>query len=132
MLNIFSRIKREGGWRIQFVIDELHEKWGWLQNDTDVSSQGTYYAQSNGSASLPPMQPPAAQQPKHKLPSGIVNPLYRHANFSNPNAPYKDFWVPPNLPTLPAPLPPPPQQHASMHTGGAFGFSGMGGYEKLS
>lgn len=133
VLEIFARIKREGGWRIQFVIDELHEKWGWTNQDRDMSNTNStntasgFYQQS-GQASMPPLpqQPPPAQK---RPPSGIVNPLYRNADFSKPDAPYKNFYVPP---ALPPPPPPPPQQHQGgshgMNVGGnGYGFSGLAG-----
>jgi hypothetical protein len=140
-LEIFSRIKREGGWRIQFVIDELHEKWGWTQQDTDMgnttNNPSSFYQQGTGQATMPPLPQPPPPQASRKPPSGIVNPLYKNADFSKPDAPYKNFYVPPALP------PPPPslqqqqqnqsqlQHHPSgshgMHTGNGYGFSGLAG-----
>jgi len=135
VLEIFARIKREGGWRIQFVIDELHEKWGWTTApDTDMSNansgnHASSFYQQSGQASMPPL-PQQAPPAQRKPPSGIVNPLYRNADFSKPDAPYKNFYVPPALP----PLPPPPQQHqhpSGSHgmnaAGNGYGFSGLAG-----
>jgi hypothetical protein len=132
VLEIFARIKREGGWRIQFVIDELHEKWGWNTQDTDMlnannSNSASSFYQQSGQASMPPL-PPQPQPAQKKPPSGIVNPLYRNADFSKPDAPYKNYYVPPALP------PPPPhlnQHQSGAHgmnlTGNAYGFPGLAG-----
>jgi hypothetical protein len=132
VLEIFARIKREGGWRIQFVIDELHEKWGWNTEQDDSSGASSFFQQgSGGHATMPPLPNQGQQQAPRKPPAGIVNPLYRNADFSKPDAPYKDHYVPPALP------PPPPQQaqhqhsmsghgmHAAGNTG--YGFSGLAG-----
>ena len=35
-----------------------------------------------------------AQQKMQKPPSGIVNPLYKHADFGSQNPPYQGSWVP--------------------------------------
>jgi hypothetical protein len=123
VLEIFARIKREGGWRIQFVIDELHEKWGWTTQDTDMANvsgtNASSFYQQSGQASMPPL--PQQIPVQKKPPSGIVNPLYRNADFSKPDAPYKNFYVPPALPP-----PPPPQHHSLQHPSGAHGMSPMG------
>lgn len=133
VLEIFARIKREGGWRIQFVIDELHEKWGWNTHETAMSganaaNNASSFYQQSGQASMPPLPPQAPQAPK-KPPSGIVNPLYRNADFSKPDAPYKNYYVHPALPP-----PPPPQHHQHQSgnhgmgvTGSGYAFSGLPG-----
>ena len=136
VLEIFARIKREGGWRIQFVIDELHEKWGWNTNQQDINmanstnTASSFYQQGSGQASMPPLPQQAHPAQQRKPPSGIVNPMYSNADFSKPDAPYKNFYVPPALPP-----PPPSQQHHQhqvgnhgMHTAGnGYGFTGLAG-----
>lgn len=138
VLEIFARIKREGGWRIQFVIDELHEKWGWTStHETDMSSNNStttassFYQQS-GQASMPPLPQQPPLQTQRRPPSGIVNPLYRNADFSKPDAPYKNFYVPPALPTPPTTALQLQQQQQSVNqgitaAGNSYGFSGLAG-----
>ena len=161
VLTIFARIKREGGWRIQFVIDDLPEIWGWNRPQVGTAAETvatvppTTTATTTSSsatanrldippnlfprgqispATMPsvslehqyPSQPgyhqpylhqsqPQQQPEKHpqqhpqqqhtvsppkKPPAGIINPLYHNADFSKPDPPYKDFYVPP-LSSLP-------------------------------
>lgn len=96
VLEIFERINKEAGWRVAFINDELKEKWGW-NNTVDAygnpNSQSAFYQQGQN----PPIMPPAQQQPqRQKPPSGIVNPLYKHADFGSQNPPYAGSWVPAN------------------------------------
>lgn len=67
VLAIFDRIKTETGWRVDFIHDDLREKW-----------------------SLNPA--PSTQK---KVPSGITNPLYKNADFSVQGRPYATHYVPP-------------------------------------
>ena len=89
VLEIFNRINKETGWRIQFIIDELKEKWGWTTQEFDTMGAPSFYQQ--GTAQMPPIP----QQQRQKPPSGIVNPLYKNADFSASNPPYQGYYVPP-------------------------------------
>lgn len=97
-LEIFTRINKETGWRIQFIIDDLKEKWGWPAQFDGTGSQPFYSPQSG---------PPP---PRPKPPMGIPNPLYKNADFSASNPPYQGYYVPPT------------QGHL-LHTGQLYGFS---------
>lgn len=109
VLEIFDRIKSETGWRVAFINDELKEKWGWNNNaDRYGNSQGgSFYGQNNSGA------PGMAAPPRQKPPSGIINPLYKHADFSSQNPPYAGSYVPP----------------ASIGGGGGGGGNYMGGHD---
>ena len=107
VIEIFTRINKETGWRIQFIIDELREKWGWTTSEFDNMGAPSFYQQ--GTAQMPPIP-----QQRQKPPSGIVNPLYKNADFSASNPPYQGYYVPPT------------QGHL-LHSTGMYGFSGMGG-----
>jgi len=53
VLQIFDRIKKETGWRVTFIHDDLKEKWGWNSNAQDydsMSSGSTYYPPSGSSS----------------------------------------------------------------------------------
>jgi hypothetical protein len=102
-IEIFTRINKETGWRIQFIIDDLKEKWGWPQPGHDGINATQFYP---GGAPAPP----APTRPK--LPSGIPNPLYQNADFGATNPPYQGYYVPPT------------QGHL-MHTTQLYGFSGI-------
>lgn len=105
VLQIFDRIKQETGWRVDFIHDDLRERWGWTSTtgDYDSASNASYYAPSTASVATPP---------RPKYPSGIVNPLYKNADFSAQNPPYQGNYVPPN--------------HSIMHNSTQmFGFSGI-------
>ena len=105
VLEIFTRINKETGWRIQFIIDELKEKWGWTTQEFDNMGAPSFYQQ--GTAQMPPIP-----QQRQKPPSGIVNPLYKNADFSASNPPYQGYYVPPT------------QGHL-LHNTHLYGFSGM-------
>jgi hypothetical protein len=109
VLQIFDRIKQETGWRVDFIHDDLRERWGWTSTAADydsVSNASTYYAPSAASA------PVVATPPRPKYPTGIVNPLYKNADFSAQNPPYQGNYVPPS--------------HSIMHNSTQmFGFSGI-------
>lgn len=85
VLRMFDRIKKETGWRVDFIWDELKDKWGW--NGQDYNNGSAFYHQ--GMAQMPPIP----EKPK-RPPSGIKNPLYRNASFSSPNPPYQGSYVP--------------------------------------
>lgn len=91
VLEIFERIKKETGWRVAFINEELKEKWGW--NTPDVQSNPSTFFGAQGMA--PTMPTPVKSAPRQKPPSGIVNPVYKHADFNAPNPPYKGTYVPP-------------------------------------
>lgn len=99
VLQIFDKIQKETGWRVSFIHDDLKEKWGWNNNAQEydnMSSASTYYApsaSSNSSATAAPPPPPVPPRPKY--PGGIVNPLYKNADFSAQNPPYQGNYVPP-------------------------------------
>lgn len=88
VLEIFEKINKETGWRIAFIGDELKEKWGWLP-DYDTPNSNAFYQQ--GQATLPPVHN------RPKVPSGIINPLYKNADFAASNPPYQGSYVPPTL-----------------------------------
>ena len=113
VLQIFDRIKAETGWRVDFIHDDLREKWGWTSTAPDydtMSTESSYYAASGSSAA-----PPAATTPpRPKYPIGIVNPLYKNADFSAQNPPYQGNYVPPT------------HHAAAMNTNPQlYGFSGI-------
>jgi len=88
VLQIYDRIKAETGWRVDFIHDDLKEKWGW-KKPPNVSPSSTIYASSASSSTS---QTPTRPRP----PPGIVNPLYANADFSAQNPPYQGTYVPPN------------------------------------
>jgi hypothetical protein len=104
VLNIFEKIRKETGWRVGFLNKELKAKWGWQHED---APQQQMAAQQNSLAqffptttqapapptSLPPAPPQAQPRP---MPSGILNPLLKTADFSLPNHPYQQYYQPPN------------------------------------
>ncbi|EXJ84571.1 hypothetical protein A1O3_05241 [Capronia epimyces CBS 606.96] len=95
VLEIFDRIKKETGWRVTFIHDDLKDKWGWNNAAPDynaLSSATTYYSPSGSSA---PSAPPTSTPPRPKYPGGIINPLYKNADFSAQNPPYQGNYVPP-------------------------------------
>ena len=90
-LTMFERIKTETGWRIAFINDELKEKWGWSAGvDQFGGQQSAFFSPTGHAPSLP-----AIPQQRQKPPSGIINPLYKHADFSSQNPPYAGSYVPP-------------------------------------
>ncbi|EXJ55819.1 hypothetical protein A1O7_08749 [Cladophialophora yegresii CBS 114405] len=115
VLQIFDRIKKETGWRVDFIHDDLREKWGWTSSAPDYDSisttSTTYYPPSASSSTQQPA--PAATSSRPKYPVGIVNPLYKNADFSAQNPPYQGNYVPPT--------------HANVHndTSQMFGFSSI-------
>lgn len=122
VLDIFRKINRETGWRINFVFKELKEKWKWQEETPQVQQvqhlspvdamnqqqsvlqsaaplQQTYqqYVQSvapQPQAPVPAPQPAAA--PRQRMPSGIMNPIYANADFTMPSHPYQNVYVAPN------------------------------------
>lgn len=133
VFEIFERIRVETGFRVAFINDELKEKWGWNANTAvdrygNATSQNTanvFYPQQQGSAA-PAMPAPLTPHPRQKPPSGIVNPMYKHADFGSQNPPYAGSYVPPAPGYL-------THTHHGMHAHGhsghgtenMYGFSGI-------
>lgn len=94
VLEIFERIKKEAGWRVAFINDELKDKWGWNSVDAygNQTSQSAFYQTGSSAPTMPAVPAPAMRQ---KPPSGIVNPLYKNADFASQNPPYQGSYVPP-------------------------------------
>ncbi|KAG9236339.1 hypothetical protein BJ875DRAFT_482334 [Amylocarpus encephaloides] len=104
VLEIFEKIRTETGWKVGFMNKELKTKWGWPSDDLpqlpSVPQQpslaqffpSTTQAPPLPVVSLPPAPPPA----RPTLPSGILNPLLKTADFSLPNHPYQQYYQPPN------------------------------------
>lgn len=104
VLEIFEKIRKETGWKVGFLNKELRAKWGWQHEDAQQgmvppqssgSSLGQFFPSTNiqnGGSSLPPAPP----QPPRPMPSGILNPLLKTADFSLPNHPYQQYYQPPN------------------------------------
>jgi hypothetical protein len=99
VIEIFERIRKETGWRIDFLYKEFKTKWGWPDED---STQQQMMQQQNSlpffpTTSLPPVPLPLQPQPQQApVPGGILNPLLRTADFSLPNHPYQQYYQPPN------------------------------------
>lgn len=132
VFEIFERIRVETGFRVAFINDELKEKWGWNStsavdqygNATGQSTASAFYSQPSGPATT--MSVPPSAQARQKPPSGIVNPLYKHADFASQNPPYAGSYVPP----APGYLTHHGAHghghgHSSHGTGGLYGFSGI-------
>ena len=119
VIEIFERIKKETGWRIMVIIDDLKEKWGWNQSSphdstgTGSTSISSYDVNGNalpssscffesvgggaaGGAGGNTMPPPPPNQVRNRFPPGIVNPLYKNSDFLGPNPPYQGNYVAPN------------------------------------
>jgi hypothetical protein len=103
VLEIFDKIRKETGWKVGFLHKELKEKWGWQHEDAvqqQMAAQQSSLAQffpstqaSGPATSLPPAPP---QPQPRTMPSGILNPLLKTADFSLPNHPYQQYYQPPN------------------------------------
>jgi hypothetical protein len=96
VLEIFDKIIKETGWRVGFLKDELHEKWGWnnQQPQSDRPNSTTAAADSSGNSLLNSAMTPASTRPR--VPSGIVNPLMATADFAMENHPYQNHYVAPH------------------------------------
>ena len=100
VLEVFERIRKETGWRVGFISKELKDKWGWAEAEAaqqKLQAQQTSLAQFFPATSQAPQTslPPAPPVTKH-LPSGVLNPLLKQADFSLPGHPYQQFYQPPN------------------------------------
>ena len=101
VLEIFEKIKKETGWRVAFIGDDLKAKWGWNNNgDFDANSGSAFYQQ--GQATMPPVTN------RQRMPSGIINPLYKNADFAASNPPYQGSYVP-----------------LALHNAQMYGFTGI-------
>jgi hypothetical protein len=106
VLEIFERIRKETGWKISFLHNELKEKWGWLNEDMTSQQHNSLSqffpgappggAQATSAPSLPAPVLPVIREPVPKRVGGIMNPLLRTADFSLPNHPYQQYYQPPN------------------------------------
>lgn len=95
VLDVFSRIRKETGWRVDFIYKDLKTKWGWEMEETQQAAQGqesSHFVQSEGLLPPPPQPPPQTQQ--LSMPTGILNPLLSTADFSLPNHPYQQDYHP--------------------------------------
>ena len=86
VLQIFTKINKETGWRIAFVFDELKKHWGWAPDEPPPG--GPVHLPSSISSSVS-----SGSSPRHT--TGIVNPLFASADFSLPRHPYENVYVPP-------------------------------------
>jgi hypothetical protein len=92
VLQIYDRIKEETGWRVAFIKDDLKEKWGWNSQGSEYDNMST---PSNSAYLAPSATPTPPAQSGPRYPRGIVNPLYKNADFSAQNPPYQGSYVPP-------------------------------------
>lgn len=102
VLEIFEKIRKETGWNVKFLNVELKAKWGWQeeigqQMAPQQNSLSSFFPVTTQapSTNLPPAPPPATTG-RPRPPQGIVNPLFKTADFSLPNHPYQQFYQPPN------------------------------------
>jgi hypothetical protein len=104
VLEIFEKIRKETGWKVGFLNKELKAKWGWQHEEAvqqQMAAQQNSLAQffpTTTQAQAPPSSlPPAPPQPaRPPMPSGILNPLLKTADFSLPNHPYQQYYQPPS------------------------------------
>ncbi|KAF2473874.1 uncharacterized protein BDR25DRAFT_125792 [Lindgomyces ingoldianus] len=116
VLQIFNKIRQETGWRVGFLNNELKEKWGWNNADTQPPQEQNVNAniQNNGAnhvvyqqptlqpqVTLQPMIPPTSLPPappvqRSRPPMGIINPFLAEADFNMPHHPYHEVYVAPN------------------------------------
>lgn len=94
VLTIFEKIRKETGWRVGFLHKELKTKWGWPDETTQ---QQQMMPQASSLSQFFPSNTPAPPAPaRPSIPSGILNPLLKTADFSLPNHPYQQHYQPPN------------------------------------
>lgn len=119
VLQIFEKIRKETGWKIGFLFDELKQKWGWnsgmreeqghagqqmlLQGGGGQQGSLSHFfppsIMSGSASSLPPAPPVSAPSSNNQRPAfrgGILNPLLKTADFSLPNHPYQQHYQPPS------------------------------------
>jgi hypothetical protein len=113
VLNVFEKIRKETGWKIGFLYNELKEKWGWnreeaaqaaLLQQQQNGSLAAFFPNNSGAANgaitaAATILPPAPSQPSvaaiQARMRAMVNPL-KQADFSLPNHPYQQHYQPPN------------------------------------
>jgi hypothetical protein len=96
VLEIFEKIRKETGWKVSFLSNELKVKWGW-QHENSTQQQQMAAQQNSLQFFQATSMPPAQSQPQPRsTPSGISNPLLKTADFSLPNHPYQQYYQPPN------------------------------------
>ena len=102
VLEIFEKIRKETGWNVRFLNTELRAKWGWASEENSATQQmaalpaaslGQFFATSQAPVTN---LPPAPTMPPRNVPSGILNPLLKSADFSLPNHPYQQYYMPPS------------------------------------
>ncbi|RAL59589.1 hypothetical protein DID88_006448 [Monilinia fructigena] len=99
VLDIFEKIRKETGWRVGFLNKELKSKWGWPDEATQqqqMMSQSNSLSQFFPSNTQAPTSNPPPAPTRPAIPSGVLNPLLRAADFSLPNHPYQQYYQPPN------------------------------------
>jgi len=102
VLEIFEKIRKETGWKVGFLHKELKTKWGWQNEEAlqqQMAAQQNSLAQffpTTSQAPAPATSLPPAPPPSRPMPSGILNPLLKTADFSLPNHPYQQYYQPPN------------------------------------
>lgn len=99
VLDIFEKIRKETGWRVGFLNKELKSKWGWPDEATQqqqMMSQSNSLSQFFPSTTQAPTSNPPPAPARPAIPSGVLNPLLRAADFSLPNHPYQQYYQPPN------------------------------------
>ena len=89
VFSIFDKIRKETGWRINFIFDGLRKKWG-HDNTALIQQPGHGYSSSGSSLPPPPKLPPM----------GIVNPQFAKADFAQAEHPYQNYYVPPIPPPV--------------------------------
>ncbi|KAG9240352.1 hypothetical protein BJ878DRAFT_546339 [Calycina marina] len=99
VLEIFEKIRKETGWNIGFLHTELRAKWSWTPVEVPAaplttSLVGQFFTALPAAATVSNLPPAPKMPPRAFPPSGILNPLLKNADFSNPNHPYKEVWTP--------------------------------------
>ena len=97
VLEIFKRVRQNTGWRVEFISKHLKEKcWCWgEENSLQMVPLASLFSQAmQGPATSLPPPPPQPARPA--MPSGILNPLLRSADFNYPNHPYQEYYKPPS------------------------------------
>ena len=104
VFSIFDRIRKETGWRIDFIYDDLRKKWG--HDKPEEMAMQPFNNFPGGGSSLPPAPP--IKMP----PVGIINPMYAKADFARTDGPYGEYYVAP----IPHPPVQPPNVNSVFHT----------------
>ena len=75
VLTIFEKIKKETGFRVGFICDELMKKWGWTEDYVRAQTQQNHY----------PQQPQPPQQ--QAMQSMLHTPPMEYGGFNMPMQP---------------------------------------------